>query len=130
MILSIETKTKRGIIDITEAVQTFVSQQTTGEGLCHVFAQHTTAGVSTVDLDPGTDLDYLDALDKLVPHLNFRHPHNPSHFPDHLLATLIGPSLTVPVYHGELQLGVWQRIALFEFDGPRSRNIHLALLQT
>lgn len=128
MILTVRTNTKREIIDTTQEVQAFITQQGTREGVCHIFAQHTTAAVSTVDLDPGTDLDYLDALDKLVPHLNFRHPHNPSHFPDHLLATLIGPSLSVPIARGELQLGVWQRVALFEFDGPRSRNIHVTIL--
>ncbi len=80
-------------------------------------------------MDPGTDLDYLDALGAIAPHLAFRHPHNPEHFPDHLLATLIGPSLTVPLYQGELRLGVWQRIVLFEFDGPRSRTISITVMR-
>lgn len=128
MILTIPTQHKKQVVDITDAVAAFIHTKEFSEGVCNVFVQHTTAAVSTVDLDPGTDLDYLDALAAIAPHLHFRHPHNPEHFPDHLLATLVGPSLVVPIYHGELQLGVWQRIVLFEFDGPRPRHVFLTLL--
>src|SRR5947207_12774152 len=57
--------------------------------------------LTTADLDPGTDLDMLDAFEKLIPHLNYRHPHNPAHVPDHILASLIGPSLVLPLENGE-----------------------------
>ncbi len=70
----------------------------------------------------------LDAFRGMVPRLPYRHPHNPAHAPDHILATLIGPSVTVPVHDGALQLGVWQRIVLFEFDGPRQRDICVTFL--
>lgn len=128
MILTIQTRQKKQVVDITEALQKYIRVRSFTDGLCNVFVEHTTAAVSTVDLDPGTDLDYLDALDAIIPHITYRHPHNPEHFPDHLLATLVGPSLTVPIHQGELQLGVWQRIALFEFDGPRPRHVFLTLL--
>ena len=90
---------------------------------CHLFVLHTTAALTIADLDPGTDLDLLDALDTLVPKLRYRHPHDPSHVSDHILSSLIGTSLSVPVEGGELILGTWQRIILVEFDGPRSRQI-------
>jgi len=55
--------------------------------------------------------------------LDYNHPHDPEHMPDHILATTIGPSVTVPVQNGELQLGQWQRIVLCEFNGPRERTV-------
>jgi secondary thiamine-phosphate synthase enzyme len=57
------------------------------------------------------------------PKLNYRHPHDPSHVPDHILSTLIGTSLSVPVEDGKLRLGKWQRVVLFEFDGPQEREV-------
>jgi secondary thiamine-phosphate synthase enzyme len=89
---------------------------------------HTTAAVTTADLDPGTDLDLLDALDSLIAPRPWRHPHDPEHAPDHLLASIIGPSVTVPVRAGRLVLGTWQRIILVEFTGPRQRRLVLTML--
>lgn len=120
MELNIVTKSKRQVIDISEQVQAQLPQY---DGLVHVFVRHTTAAITTADLDPGTDLDLLDALDGLLPDLQWRHPHNPEHAPDHLLASIIGPDVTVPVHNGKLQLGTWQRIILIELDGPRTRKV-------
>lgn len=88
---------------------------------------HTTATLTTADLDPGTDLDMLDAFDAMMPKLKYRHPHNPSHAPDHILSSIIGPSLTVPFKDGNLVLGTWQRIVLIELDGPRRRKLVITL---
>jgi thiamine phosphate synthase YjbQ (UPF0047 family) len=74
--------------------------------------------LTTADLDPGTDLDLLDAFDAIIPKLNYRHPHDPTHVPDHILSTLIGTSLLLPVKDREPLLGEWQRIVLVECDGP------------
>jgi secondary thiamine-phosphate synthase enzyme len=89
---------------------------------------HTTAALTTADLDPGTDLDLLDALNTLITERKWRHPHNPAHAPDHLLASIIGPSVTVPARDGRLMLGAWQRVVLIELDGPRTRNLSIMLL--
>ena len=84
---------------------------------------HTTAALTTADLDPGTDLDMLDAFEKMIPKLQYRHPHDPSHVPDHILSALIGNSLTLPVENQKLILGQWQKVVLIEFSGPRDRQI-------
>jgi secondary thiamine-phosphate synthase enzyme len=89
---------------------------------------HTTAALTTADLDPGTDLDMLDAFEAMIPKLRYRHPHNPAHVGDHILSTLIGTSITQPVESGQLVLGTWQRIILVELDGPREREIVLTFL--
>jgi secondary thiamine-phosphate synthase enzyme len=86
---------------------------------------HTTAAITAADLDPGTDEDFLDFLEGIVPKQQWRHPHNPEHAPDHLLSSVIGPGVTVPVKSGKLQLGTWQRIILVELDGPRERHVEV-----
>lgn len=118
--LQIETKGKRQIVDITGEVQTALPE---GSGVVTIFVQHTTAAVTAMDLDPGTDVDFLDFLAAITPGIDWRHPHDPAHAPDHLLASLIGPSLSVPYRDGELLLGSWQRVVLVELDGPRSRSV-------
>lgn len=125
--LIIETTKKREIVDITDDVRNIFHGQIHA-GLLHVFVTHTTAALSTADLDPGgTDQDYLDVFEKLVliPEGGFRHPHDPEHMPDHVLSTIIGTSVTIPVKGGELVFGTWQRIVLIEFDGPRERELHV-----
>ncbi len=128
MIIEIKTHKKREIIDITEKVQEILKKQDKNEGLIFVFALHTTCALTTADLDPGTDLDYLDILEKIVPKLNFRHPHNPEHLPDHFLSSLIGTSLLIPFENKNLLLGTWQRIVLIELDGPRVRKLKISFI--
>jgi secondary thiamine-phosphate synthase enzyme len=126
--LKISTKRKRQVIDITAICREKLSELKNGSGICQLFVLHTTAALTIADLDPGTDLDLLDAFDALIPKLNYRHPHDPTHVPDHILSSLIGPSLAVPLENGELLLGEWQRIILVEFDGPRNRKITLSFI--
>ncbi len=125
--IKLSTTTKREVLDITDQVNEEIGKQNFKEGLCNLFVIHTTAALTTADLDPGTDQDYLDGFEEIIPKLNFQHPHDPKHMPDHLLSTLIGTSLTVPVENGQLVLGSWQRIVLIELDGPRERTVVLNL---
>jgi secondary thiamine-phosphate synthase enzyme len=127
MQIKIISAKKRQVLDITELVE----KQLSGEnGLVNVFIKHTTATITTADLDPGTDEDLLDFLEGITPKKQWRHPHNPAHAPDHLLSSIIGPNVIVPVKNGELQLGTWQRIILIELDGPREREIEITFIQT
>jgi secondary thiamine-phosphate synthase enzyme len=92
-------------------------------GMVNLVVLHTTAALTTADLDPGTDLDMLDAFEAMIPKLRYRHPHNPAHVPDHILSSLIGTSIALPFEHGQILLGTWQRIVLVELDGPRQREL-------
>lgn len=121
--ITFKTSGKRQVVDITDRVNQELKKQDIKDGICNLFLTHTTAALTSADLDPGTDQDYLDAFEEIVPKLQFKHPHNPSHTPDHILSTLIGTSLTIPVEDGQLVLGTWQRVILIEFDGPRQRTI-------
>lgn len=118
--LVVETKRQKEIVDITDLINDALEIK---NGLCNLFLLHTTAALTTADLDPGTDLDMLDAFEKIIPKLNYRHQHDPAHVPDHILSSLIGTSLTLPVNEGQLVLGTWQRVVLVEFNGPKKREI-------
>jgi secondary thiamine-phosphate synthase enzyme len=118
--LSVKTDKSRQVVDITDDVAQLVHKDAS---FCMIFVAHTTCAVTTADLDPGTDLDLLDAVWEMIPKLNYRHPHNPAHVPAHLASSIIGPSVLVPVEGGKLVLGTWQRIILVELDGPRERQL-------
>ena len=124
---SVTTRSKRQIVDITGQVRKLLPKVS---GVCFVNVLHTTAALTTADLDPGTDLDMLDAFEAMMPKLHYRHPHNPEHVPDHILSSLIGTALTLPVDSGSLVLGTWQRVVLVELDGPRQRELVLQFLNT
>lgn len=123
--LQIRTQSKDEIVDITETVAEYVRNVKSESGICTLFVAHTTCSITTADLDPGTDLDFLDALRNILPDLNYRHPHNPEHTPDHIISSVIGPSLVIPYSNRRLLLGIWQRIVLVELDGPRQRAVQI-----
>ncbi|GCE12212.1 secondary thiamine-phosphate synthase enzyme YjbQ [Tengunoibacter tsumagoiensis] len=123
---TVSTRKKDQVIDITDTIEGYLQQEQNAQGLCSIFVAHTTCCLTTADLDPGTDLDLLDALRNILPDLNYRHPHDPEHTPDHILSTLIGPSLVIPYQRKQLVLGTWQRVILIELDGPRQRTLHLS----
>lgn len=126
--VEVMTRGKEQVVDITDLVEDFVREAEQAEGVCVVFVAHTTCALTTADLDPGTDLDLLQALRSMLPQQTYRHPHNPTHAPDHLLSSLIGPAVTLPYADHRLPLGTWQRIVLVELDGPRQRTLHLATM--
>lgn len=124
--LTISTKQKDEVIDITDRVEAYLREAHTENGVCTVFVAHTTSAITTADLDPGTDRDFIDALRGMLPHIRYRHPHNPAHAPDHILSSIVGPSVAVPYANGKLLLGIWQRVVLVELDGPRQRTVHVS----
>ena len=129
--LVVKTHKKREIIDITQKLEAILWKQYPDKtGICQINLLHTTAALTTADLDPGTDLDMLDAFDIMVPKLDYRHEHNPEHVPDHILSAMIGSSVSLAVESGLLLLGTWQRVVLMEFDGPREREMVMSLAET
>jgi secondary thiamine-phosphate synthase enzyme len=122
--IKVRTRKKREIVDITDRVEEVLNgTHSDKNAVCHLAVLHTTAALTTADLDPGTDLDMLDAFEHIVPKLHYRHPHNPAHVPDHILSALIGTSVALPVEKGKMLLGTWQRVVLVELDGPREREV-------
>ena len=128
--LKVKTHRKREILDITDTVEEILAAGGAREGICYLNILHPTASITTADLDPGTDLDMLDAFEAMMPKLKYRHPHNPAHVPDHILSSILGTALTVPVNDGSLVLGTWQRVIVVELDGPRERELVLSFVET
>ena len=127
--LTVRTGSEPGLTDLTPACARFVEGE--GDGLLSVFVPHATAGVVIVELGAGSDMDLLEALDRLLPHDDrWVHRHgSPGHGADHVLPLLASPSLTIPVVAGQLVLGMWQSIALLDpnRDNP-TRKVRLSLL--
>ncbi|SRR6266568_4362914 len=125
--LTISTKKKKEIVDITDEIDSLLKGKT-NVSMCFLFIKHTTAALTTADLDPGTDVDMLDAFEELIPKLHYRHPHNPAHVQDHIMSSIIGSSVAIPVLNDKLDLGTWQRVVLVELDGPRDREVVITIL--
>ena len=98
------------------------------EGVCHIFVAHTTAGLTiNENADPSVQSDIIMVLNKII---SDREPyrHGEGNSPAHIKASLMGPDLTVLVSHGNLLLGTWQGVYLCEFDGPRTRKVHIKIM--
>ncbi len=128
MQIIISSRRRKEVLDITDTVNNIFVKKNISRGICVLFLKHTSAAITTADLDPGTDLDYLAAFEALIPKLDYRHPHDPTHIGDHINSAMIGTSLTIPIKDGQLDLGVWQRVILIEFNGPKEREISVAIL--
>ena len=126
MIIDIKTYRKTEVIDITAKIESYIK----GDGLVNIFAKHTTTAIIVADLDPNSDTDLLQAIQAMTPKVNWIHPHDPDHYPDHLFSSLLGVSLTIPFLEGKLELGKWQKIIFVELDGPKNREIALSFIQT
>ncbi len=124
----VKTSKKDQIVDITDEVNQVLRKSNKKSGACVLSILHTTCGLTTADLDPGTDLDLLQALRKMLPKISYRHPHDPSHTQDHILSSIIGTSLSLIFENQTLSLGTWQRVILVELNGPRERTIAYSLL--
>jgi secondary thiamine-phosphate synthase enzyme len=112
----------RLVTDLTPAVADFCRGR--GDGLCHVFAPHATAGVALVETGSGTEVDLQDALERLLPTADvYRHRHGSlGHGRDHVLPAFVSPSLTLPVLGGVPALGTWQSVVLVDPNGDNPRR--------
>lgn len=112
-------------IDITEEVRRAVKESRIKEGLVHLFVQHSTAALTTIEYEPGVLSDLKRALSVLAPD-NMPYAHNTrwgdGNGRSHVKAALVGPSLSVPVGNGELLCGTWQQIVLLELDTNAGRT--------
>src|SRR5206468_196370 len=124
---NVKTQKKREVLDITDLIEDHLQDASVETGVCNLLVLHTTAALTTADLDPGTDLDMLDAFEAMIPKLRYRHPHNPAHVGDHIMSALIGTAVSLPFEEKKLLLGTWQRVVLIELDGPRQRELALSI---
>lgn len=126
--LEIRSQGREEVIDLTAAIGRAVTASGVQDGLCLVFVPHTTAAVTiNENADPDVKADILMALRKAVPD-SLPYEHAEGNSPAHVKASLVGSSVAVIVADGRLQLGTWQGICFYEFDGPRSRKVWVQVL--
>jgi len=120
--IHVPTTRKSEIIDITDKVEAVVTDSRVKEGICVVYAPHATASVLVMEADGAVENDVLASLSSLVPKTaKYEHQYGePGHGAAHVKSALFGPSQSIPVAKGQLQLGTWQRMVFCELDGPRS----------
>jgi len=129
-ILHVSTTKPKEVVDLSDKVEAVIRELTMQKGLCSLFVTHTTAALTTGEIGEGTEQDFLQVVEQMIPHIQFRHAHNPSHAWSHMASSILGPSLTVPVSAGKLVFGTWQSIMLVELDGPREREVYVTLLSS
>lgn len=127
--LTIRTSSRTDFKDITGEITSAVSKSGLSEGACLIHIPHTTAGITiNENADPAVMHDMETILDRLIPWTgSYRHAEGNS--AAHAKSTLVGQSATVPIQGGRLVLGTWQGIYFCEFDGPRTRKLHIQFLQ-
>ena len=124
----VKTKKTMELVDITQLLTGELKKSDIHQGLCVLFNPHTTAGLTINEgADPAVRVDIIDGFKKMVPlHHPFKHMEGNS--PAHIMASLMGSSLTIAVDNSSFVLGTWQKIFFCEFDGPRTRKVHFHLL--
>ncbi len=126
--IKVRTKGNCDIVNITEQVGQIVAEAGIDSGAVIVFNVGSTAGITTTEYEPGlVNYDIAAAFEKIAPQ-NGRYEHEQTWHDDnghsHMRASLLGPSLTVPVVEGKMTLGTWQQIVLVDFDTrARTRNV-------
>jgi len=126
--IKVQTRGDGHVVDITGRVADLVVESGLVEGTVTLFNVGSTAGVTTTEFEPGLANHDIDAaFEKIAPRRG-RYEHEQTWHDDnghsHVRATLLGPSLSVPVVDGKLTLGTWQQIILVDFDTrPRTRTI-------
>lgn len=120
--ISVRTSTRTQLVNITSKVASALAELDPAATLCHVYVPHTTAAVVVNEAaDPDVADDLTAAYQAMVPEIPFAHAEGNSD--SHLLATLLGSSVTIPVESGRLKLGIWQGIFFVDLDGPRTRRV-------
>lgn len=126
--LQIKTLERSAMVDVTDLIARKVQESGIKSGLCLLHVPHTTAGLLVNEgADPAVMEDILEFLDQKVP-WRAGYKHSEGNSAAHIKAVLTGARTFLMIDHGRLVLGTWERVFFCEFDGPRTRRIHLHLL--
>ena len=130
--ISLSTKGKRDVIDITSKIQNLITDNNIKSGIAVAFSPGSTGAITTIEFEPGLKKDIDELLEKLIPYSGNYHHHNTWHDDNgagHLQAAVIGPSISVPVIDGALSLGTWQQVVFIDCDTkPRNRRIIIQIV--
>lgn len=125
----VQTRQRDEMIEVTDRVRLAVREARVSEGAVVVYVPHTTAGITiNENADPDVVHDMLKQLDTMVPWSQPFYRHAEGNSASHVKASMMGSSVTVLIRNSQLVLGTWQGVWFCEFDGPRTRNVHLAVM--
>lgn len=125
--IEVRTTARTQLVNITSQVARALAELDPAARCCHVYVPHTTAAVVINEsADPDVAKDLAAAYQAMVPKIHFDHAEGNSD--SHLLATLLGSSVSIPVENGRLRLGTWQGIFFVDLDGPRNRRVWVSVL--
>jgi secondary thiamine-phosphate synthase enzyme len=130
--LELQTSADTDVVDLTSDVSDFVAGTGIKDGILVLFVPGSTASITTIEYESGAIADLKRAVERLAPR-DEHYEHNlrwgDGNGYSHIRAAMLGPSLSVPVHEGQLELGTWQQIVLCDFDNrPRRRRVLLRLL--
>ncbi|MGH9691330.1 MAG: secondary thiamine-phosphate synthase enzyme YjbQ [Candidatus Acidiferrales bacterium] len=126
--LNVRTSRHTELRNVTAEIEALVRDSGCVHGVCHLYVPHTTAGILINEGDdPAVARDIESALDRLVPH-DGDYRHAEGNADSHIKTALVGSSETVWIEDGHVSLGRWQAIFFAEFDGPRSRELHVKIV--
>ena len=130
--LRLRRTSETDIVDITPQVEKIVETSKIKNGIVTIFNAGSTGGIITLEYEPGLVKDIPDFLERIIPKsLNYYHEQmwHDGNGHSHVRASIIGPSLTVPIREGHLVHGTWQQIAFIELDvKPRTRDLIVTLI--
>ena len=125
--VNVETKGEVDIVNITDDVQQIVNKSKIKDGIACVFVPGSTGSITTIEYEPGLMKDLPRALQKIAPkgeHYDHHETWHDDNGHSHVRASLMGPSVTIPIKNGRILHGTWQQIVFVELDtSPRNRNI-------
>ncbi|HEX7179530.1 MAG TPA: secondary thiamine-phosphate synthase enzyme YjbQ [Nitrososphaeraceae archaeon] len=128
----LRTKGENDVIDISEKTIEAVNESSIENGLITIFVGGSTAAITTIEFEPGLRNDFPNMLARIAPKdIEYHHDKtwHDGNGHSHVRASLIGPSLTIPIIGGRLMTGRWQQIILLEMDiQSRDRNIIFQIL--
>ena len=131
-IIQIQSKGEMDIINITNQASAAIGESNIKNGIITVFVSGSTVAVTTIEYEPGLMYDFPEMLSRVAPKdIQYKHDNtwHDGNGHSHVRASLLGPSLTIPIIEGNMSLGTWQQLVLLELDTrARNRNVILQLI--
>jgi len=130
--INIKTNGEVDIIDITNQIQKIINESKIKNGIACIFIPGSTGSITTIEYEPGLKKDLPRALQKIAPkgeHYDHHETWHDDNGHSHVRASLMGPSLNIPVIEGRLIHGTWQQIVFVELDtSPRNRKLIIQIV--
>ena len=129
-IINLKTSSHSEMVDITREIAALIPEDM-DDGLCCVYSMHTTAGITiNENADPDVCSDIIRFMEKSVPWNEPMFHHFEGNSAAHIKSSLMGFTQIIPVNNGKLVLGTWQGIYFCEYDGPRTRKVHVTFIRS